>query len=82
MTREEIMVAVNNAFDVEVWASVGSWSITIETAPKRQLIFGDELVKQLLSGAIDPEEFDGMLRNLRRADWTSSNDGSLAYVLR
>lgn len=54
MTRDEINVAVNKAFGVEVWAFVESWTINIETKQKRRLVLGDELVEQLLTGAISP----------------------------
>jgi hypothetical protein len=80
MTRDEINVAVNRAFGANVWAVVGSWTINIETAPKRQLVLGEALVEQLLSGAIGPTEFDAMLGNARNAGWTLT-DGSLIYVL-
>jgi hypothetical protein len=74
MTRDEINVAV--------WAVVGSWTITIETVPKRQLILRDALVAQLLSGAICPAEVGGMIGHARDARWTSNKDGSLAYLLK
>ncbi|KVH78747.1 hypothetical protein WJ41_35140 [Burkholderia ubonensis] len=81
MTRDEINVAVNKAFDANVWAVVGSWTINIETAPARQLVLADALVEQLLSGAIGPTDFDAMLSNARDAAWTPNKDGSLIYLL-
>ncbi|HDR9510434.1 hypothetical protein C5615_29825 [Burkholderia cepacia] len=81
MTRDEINVAVNKTFGVEVWAFVGSRTINIETKPKRQLVLGDELVEQLLTGAISPLEFDAMLTNARGAVWTQNKDGSLIFLL-
>ncbi|GJH04616.1 hypothetical protein [Paraburkholderia terrae] len=81
MTRDEINVAVNKAFDSNVWSIVGSLTINIETVPKRQLVLADALVEQLLSGAIGPKDFDAALREARDATWTPNKDGSLTFLL-
>ena len=82
MTRDEILVAVNKAFEAEVWANRGSWTITIETTPRRQLILADALVEKLKDGSIDTVEFEGILLDARDAHWAENKDSSLAYLLK
>lgn len=89
MTRDECMQAVSAAFGgVQVWATVNSWDIKIETTPKRTLVLSKEWVTKNIqpvgepANGILPDELQEKLATLTENQWAPESNGNLVAVLR
>jgi hypothetical protein len=83
------MQVVSAAFgDVQVWATVNSWDIKIETTPKRTLVLSDEWVTKNIQPAgqpakgILPDELQEKLATMTENQWARESNGNLVAVLR
>lgn len=84
MTRDDVLMAVNAAFDARCEASIGFWNVRVETTPKREIVFSADWVVLHVNDSSDQiENLVERLKNIRADQWhEDKTSGTLTYVVR
>lgn len=84
MTRDEVLLAVSNAFGARTTAVVSYWNVRVESNPPREVVFTADWVQRHVDdkpGAVT--ELEQKLRNVADEEWlTDTRSGSLIYLVR
>jgi len=81
--KNSLFVAVSMAYSgIYAWAFTGSWSIKIETAPPREIVFSNDFVaKNVVGGQMTQAEITRLVKSIADTAWTKNDDGSLSLLL-
>lgn len=70
MTRDALMVAVNQVFGVRVWAIDRFWNVQVESDPPREILFSGRFVQAHVENkGMSPRTLERLLRETPANKW-------------